>query len=102
MPQGLYGSAIVAVDSAIYILGGYSDSLQSVTDWIYAYKPATNQWSFVGHMKKKRMDFLADKVGSKIYYFGGEVISQNKANGVVEVFNTKDFTTTIVDSNRCF
>lgn len=103
MPVGLAGSEAVVVDSTVYFLGGYSDSLQNYTDWIYSYNPYKNVWAYEGKMLKKRKSFLADKIGTKIYYFGGEETnSQAKAQGTIEVFDTKTKTVSVYDSNKVF
>jgi|GEM_PF-846161 len=103
MPVGLAGSEAVVIDSTIYFLGGYSDSLQNYTDWIYSFKPSTFQWSYLGQMKKKRKSFLADHIGSKIYYFGGdETTTQSYAEGLLEVFDTKSGVASYADTNKYF
>ena len=71
IPVSFYGSEAVVIDSTIYILGGnvfIDDSTQGFVTTIYAYKPLTKQWSIAGNMKLARKNFLADKIGSKIYY----------------------------------
>ncbi len=103
LPAGLSGLEAVVVDSTIYILGGYSDSAQANVNTIYAYKPLTNTWSVAGKMLKARKSFLADKIGSKIYYFGGEEKnSKDTAQGLVEVFDTKTNTVTPFFYNKAF
>ncbi|MDR3609254.1 MAG: T9SS type A sorting domain-containing protein [Ignavibacteriaceae bacterium] len=102
MPFRISGSEAVVVDSTIYFLGGYSDSLQNVVDWIYSYKPEQNIWSFVGHMKRKRVNFIADKLSDKIYCVGGEVNAPPRSEGALEEFDCKSFTSTIIDSNQQF
>lgn len=99
MPFRISGSEAVVIDSTIYFLGGYSDTLQRVVDWIYAYSPNTNSWKFVGHMRKNRVNFIADKIGNKIYYVGGEANTLARASGTLEVFDCKTLNTTIVDTN---
>jgi len=102
MPIKISGSESVVIDSTIYFLGGYSDSLQNAVDWIYSYKPMQNTWNFIGHMKKIRTNFIADKVKSKIYCIGGEVNNFPKENGTIEEFDCNTFNSTIIDSNMQF
>jgi N-acetylneuraminic acid mutarotase len=102
MPIKISGSESVAVDSSIYFFGGYSDSLQEVVDWIYSYKPIQNSWKFIGHMKKRRINFIAGKIGSKIYCTGGEVNNPPKATGTIEEFDCNTFNTTIIDTSLQF
>jgi N-acetylneuraminic acid mutarotase len=102
MPIKISGSESVVVDSTIYFFGGYSDSLQNVVDWIYSYKPIQNAWNFIGHMKKKRVNFIADKIGSKIYCVGGEVNNFQKSGGTIEEFDCNTFNSATIDSNIQF
>jgi hypothetical protein len=103
LPMGLYGHEAVVVDSTIYLLGGFSDSTQSYSNTIYAYQPRTNEWSIAGKMIKARKSFLADKLGSKIIYFGGEEKnSKDTAAGLVEVFDTKTGTVSPLFYNKAF
>jgi hypothetical protein len=102
MPIKISGSEAVAVDSTIYFFGGYSDSLQDVVDWIYSYKPIQNSWQFIGHMKKRRINFIADKIGSKIYCIGGEVNNIQKGSGSLEEFDCNTFNSTLIDTSMQF
>ena len=102
MPIRLSGSESVVIDSTIYFFGGYSDSLQDVVDWIYSYKPIQDSWKFIGHMKKRRTNFIADKMGSKIYCVGGEANNPPKSGGTLEEFDYKTLSSAIIDSNMQF
>jgi hypothetical protein len=102
MPIKMSGSESVVVDSTIYFFGGYSDSLQAVVDWIFSYKPVQDSWKFIGHMKKKRINFIADKIGRKIFCVGGEANNPPKATGSIEEFDCNTFNTTIIDTNTQF
>lgn len=100
--QGLSGGQAVVVDSVIYVLGGYSDSVQAAVDWIRTFNPVTGKYTLVGKMKKRRAFHTAVCVGKKIYYAGGEYYNTREANGTIEVFNTENFTTGFIDSNKTF
>jgi hypothetical protein len=102
MPVKISGSESVAADSSIYFFGGYSDSLQNVVDWIYSYSPMQNSWKFLGHMKKKRINFIADKIGSKIYCTGGETDNSFKGGGSIEEFDCKTNNSAIIDTGMQF
>ncbi|MDR3667194.1 MAG: T9SS type A sorting domain-containing protein [Ignavibacteriaceae bacterium] len=102
MPIKISGSESVVVDSTIYFFGGYSDSLQNAVDWIYSYTPAQNNWKLVGHMKKKRINFIADRIGNKIYFAGGEGNNQPRGSGTIEEFDCSTFKTTVIDSDMQF
>lgn len=77
MPYPVSGGQVVydiaAQSSKIYILGGYSDSLQSAVDWIQEYDVEKNTWQMVGRMLQPRDQFVADIWKSSIMYFGGTV-----------------------------
>lgn len=102
MPLGISGASTVVVDSSIYILGGYSDSLQSVVDWIFRFNPRLRIWNLAGHMKVKRVNFIADKIGSKIYYLGGENNGPQRPNGSLEVFDCNTGNSSVLDTNVLF
>jgi hypothetical protein len=102
MPVKISGSEAVVVDSTIFFFGGYSDSLQIVVDWIYSYKPAQNSWNFIGRMKKRRSNFVADRIGNKIYITGGELNNPLRASGILEEFDCSTLTSAVIDSNMEF
>jgi hypothetical protein len=102
MPIRISGSESVVIDSTIYFFGGYSDSLQNVVDWIYSYRPNLDKWNFIGHMKKRRTDFIADKIGNMIYCMGGDEGGSFRPGGTVESFDCNTFNSTMIDSNKQF
>jgi hypothetical protein len=102
MPIRISGSEAVVIDSTIYFLGGYSDSLQNVVDWIYSYHPNKNIWNFIGHMKKRRTNFIADKIGNLIYSIGGDAGGPFRPGGTIESFDCSTFNSTLIDSNKQF
>ncbi|MCL4549531.1 MAG: T9SS type A sorting domain-containing protein [Bacteroidetes bacterium] len=66
----------------IYILGGYSDSLQRAVNWIQEYDVVQNTWRIVDSMKQKRQQFVADIWNSKIVYFGGTADTSTNKNTI--------------------
>lgn len=86
----------------LYILGGYSDSLQSAVDWIQEYDILSNQWKLVGNMKTSRNYFVARRWNNKIVYFGGASSSSlfySKIESWDMSFQTEP---EILDSNKNF
>ena len=77
MPYPVYGGQVVfdieSQSNKIFILGGYSESLQREVDWIQEYDVVQNSWRIVGSMKQIRKDFVADTWKSNILYYGGVV-----------------------------
>lgn len=71
MPLPVEGHRAVALDSVILIIGGYSDSLNSIVDFIQEYNPYTNSWRIIGKTKFKRVNFTASRVGDSLFIFGG-------------------------------
>lgn len=86
MPNPVWGAQAVNDPSSanynyIYVLGGYSNSVQDTVDWIQECYVPTNNWGIVGHMTQPRKDFIADLWKSSILYFGGtESLSNPKEN----------------------
>lgn len=102
MPLGISGAAVVVVDSSIYVLGGYSDSLQSDVDWILRFNPRSNKWNLAGHLKVARDNFIADKIGNKIYSVCGETNYPYRPTGALEVFDCNTGNSSILDTNHLF
>jgi len=55
----------------IYVLGGYSDSLQQTVDWIQEYDVTADSWKMVGKMLQPRRQFVAGIWDGNVVYFGG-------------------------------
>ncbi|MCX6175021.1 MAG: T9SS type A sorting domain-containing protein [Ignavibacteriales bacterium] len=77
MPYPVYGGQVVydiaSLSNKIYILGGYSESLQREVDWIQEYDVFQNTWRIVGNMQQIRKDFVAGIWKNNIMYYGGVV-----------------------------
>lgn len=73
---------IASSSDKIYLLGGYSDSLQSEVDWIQEYDVVKNTWRIVGRMLQPREQFVADIWKNSIMYFGGAAISSTDKNSI--------------------
>jgi hypothetical protein len=75
MPNPVYGGQVVydiaSLGNKIYILGGYSESLQREVDWIQEYDVVLNSWRTIGSMRQTRIDFVADVWKNNIMYYGG-------------------------------
>lgn len=86
MPYPVSGAQVVydiaASSDKIYLLGGYSDSLQSEVDWIQEYDVVKNTWRIVGRMLQPREQFVADIWKNSIMYFGGAVGSSTDKNSI--------------------
>lgn len=65
------GHRAIALDSVILIIGGYSDSLNSVVDLVQEYNPYTNTWRIIGKTKYKRVNFISSRMGDSLFIFGG-------------------------------
>ena len=70
MPIPVAGAEAVTSDGKIFILGGFSDSLQTTISIIQMFDPQTDEWQTVGQMLMPRMDFVADVYNNGISYFG--------------------------------
>lgn len=71
MPYPVSGGQAVLYNDKIYILGGYSDSLQASVDWIQEYNVAKNLWRIAGHMLQPRENFVAAVWDTSLMFFGG-------------------------------
>jgi hypothetical protein len=102
LTRGLTGAAAVVVDTTIYVLGGYSDSTQSIVDWIQKFNPETGQFTYITQMKSRRVHLFAAVSDSNIYYTGGEQGLGHHASGIMECFNLRTGIVTAIDTNRRF
>ncbi len=71
MPFPVYGGEAVVVDSLIYILGGYSDSLNVNINVIQEYNPQTNTWRIIDSLKSPRYGFISGNYQDSIVVIGG-------------------------------
>ncbi len=71
MPVSVYGAQAVVHGNKIYILGGFSETLNSKVNFIQEYDPQSNTWSIPDSMKTGRSDFIAGVYSDSIFYAGG-------------------------------
>ena len=71
MPIPVSGGQAVVHGQMIYILGGFSETMNTNVDLIQAYDPKKNTWTIAGQMKAPRADFIADIYDSSLFYAGG-------------------------------
>ena len=107
MPHPVWGAQVIYDQNSgskkIYILGGYSDSLQEAVDWIQQYDVANDSWEIVGHMNQPRHLFVADIWDSCVVYFGGaDDTSANKNDLESWKFKPTFSTPTIVGNDVNF
>jgi hypothetical protein len=79
MPIAVSRAEAVVIDSSIYVLGGYSDSLNGVP-FIQQYQPPAD-WNVRGMLQIPRMDFVAAVNQNRIYCIGGNSIVQGTVAG---------------------
>ncbi len=105
MPHPVYGGQALVLDSLIYIIGGYSDSLSGPTNLIQTYDPKNNTWRAAGKMIEKRYSFVATILGAdEILICGG--VWQNTLNvSSIEIMNLRSSAVDnarIIDNNHNF
>ncbi|MBM4166989.1 MAG: T9SS type A sorting domain-containing protein [Ignavibacteria bacterium] len=102
MPFPVSGAEAIVLDTTIYLFGGYSDSTQSIVDIIQAYYPNSKTWQFIGHMRKNRYRFVAEKFNDEVYIHGG-IFNFWRGDSTMEKFVKEDSThVTLYDTNRIF
>ncbi len=75
MPIPVKGHRAVVVDSVIWIIGGYSDSLNSSVNFVQEFNPLTNTWRVIGNTRFLRKNFCANVIGDSVLIYGGEIKS---------------------------
>jgi|SRR5690554_1301563 len=86
MPLPVYGGEAVVVDSLIYILGGFSDSLNININVIQEYNPQNNSWRIIDSMNASRYGFVADNYNDSIVITGGIDLNLN-LDSSLEIWN---------------
>jgi N-acetylneuraminic acid mutarotase len=119
MPNPVYGGEAVVVNSLIYILGGFSYSLNTQVNLIQEYNPFTGNWRIVDSLNFPRYGLTAGNYQDNIIVTGGvfsDVDSLMEFNNTIEMWNRVDrpfiydnepgilrrFSTGLVKDNRLF
>jgi N-acetylneuraminic acid mutarotase len=98
MPIPVSGGEAVVHDSLIYILGGFSESKNTILDIIQEYNPRTNTWKMAGKMQYPRVDFVAGNYADSIVYLGG-ISSQSPEAASLESWNFSSYTFVLKTNN---
>lgn len=103
MPIPVKGAKAVVIDSLIYIVGGYSDSLQSNTKYIQEYNPKLNSWRIGGYLIEERSGLVAENYHDSIIVCGG-ILMNTPITPTLEIWgrNSSATTATIYDVNINF
>ncbi len=73
MPIPVSGAKAIVKDSLIYVLGGFSSSLNRYLNIIQAYNPQSGTWKNADTMKFARFSFIADMYNDNMIYCGGYI-----------------------------
>lgn len=95
------GSVAIVKDSLIYIIGGYSDSLQANVKWIQKFDPSSKRSEIVAYMLESRYGFFAGIYNEKLYIYGG-INEVNENAFVLEEWDFISTNTTISVNNELF
>jgi N-acetylneuraminic acid mutarotase len=102
MPHPVAGGQSVVIGSKIYVLGGYSESLQAPTDMIQEYDPFNKTWNVVGYMKEPRVGLSAAVFNDNIFYFGGIEDSSLFLESFEQFKFSGDSFGTVINENKSF
>lgn len=101
MKYPVSGAQSVVRDSLIYIIGGYSDSLQANVRWIQQFNPVNGEWVIVANMIEKRYGFFAGIHDDKLYIYGGiNEVNPNSFN--LEEWDFESPNTVVYSENELF
>lgn len=103
MPYAVTAGEIVTNDSAIFILGGFADSIFQRVNWIQSFVPP-NHWQTVGTMKRTRSRFVADVYDNSALYFGDFNFgsSYDSITKMESAKLTNPYSVKVYDSSRIF
>jgi len=77
MPVGIASAEAVVYNDKIYIIGGYSDSLDLAVNWIWSFNPVNNFWKLESLLPNPRTYFAAGAFDDGIYYCSGAFDTEN-------------------------
>lgn len=101
MKYPVSGAKAVVKDSLIYIIGGYSDSLQANVNWIQRYDPQSDEWKIVARMLERRYGFFAGINEGRLYIYGG-INEVNENAFIMEEWDFESSKTTAYSTNDLF
>lgn len=102
MPKPVAGGAISVWQETgdFYILGGYSDSLQTNVNWNQKFNPNFSSWE-LDSLQIQRFGLVAERDDNSIYIFGG-ITDYDTLISSVETWSFSDYSNTISDFNNNF
>jgi hypothetical protein len=102
MPFPVKGCQAVAMDSLIYIIGGFSEEKQAGIDLVQAYNPYTNAWKNAGTIGTKRYGLIARRYGDSVLVFGGSSSSDSLQSFYMEFWNPNTYSNNTYTDNINF
>jgi RHS repeat-associated protein len=103
LPICLHRHAAAEANGKIYVFGGYSTSLNAISNRTYEYNPSSNTWTLKGNMPVSRYDLQAVTVNNKIYLIGGrgtcasapgDMLPENDGPALADVYEYNPSTNT--------
>ncbi len=99
MPVSVTGAQAVVHGSEIYILGGFSEVLNSKVNLIQEFDPQNNNWGEPDSMRIARANFIAGVFSDSVFYAGGTSTESNYSNSMEawdfnsspQIFKTDNF-----------
>lgn len=104
MNKPVAGGDAFSIEENIYIIGGYSDSLQAPVNWVQKYNTWENSWS-IDSMSIPRFGLVTEKYYDFAYFFGGIQNESNSISGIErwkETFTDKAIFAFDLNFNRNF
>lgn len=99
MPRHVAGADAFVKDNNIYLFGGYSDSTQTVVNWIQKYQVLLDLWKQIGEMEYPRYSPVVEAYDDTAFIFGGaDIVDVEKRSTISKwsleprslVFDTND------------
>ena len=104
MDNPVAGGDAYSNSGSIYIIGGYSDSLQSPVNWIQKYNIQQNSWD-IDSMSIPRFGLVTEKYNDFAYFYGGINDESTSISGIEkwsESFNDEAVFAFDINFNRNF
>lgn len=101
MPRHVAGADAFVKDNNIYLFGGYSDSTQTVVNWIQKYQVLLDLWKQIGEMEYPRFSPVVEAFGDTAFIFGGVSITDFQKRSTISKWSLEP-RSIILDTNDVF
>lgn len=101
MPRHVAGADAFVKDNNIYLFGGYSDSTQTVVNWIQKYQVLLDLWKQIGEMEYPRFFPVVETFEDTAFIFGGVSVTDFEKRSTISKWSLEP-RSIVFDTNNVF